>query len=157
MKATDPSGLPLTAASADALAPYEAALHQFRCYIGDPVASVDKALQLCPGMPMAHVLKAWLHLLGTEPAGLPVARECVLAAKKLQMNDRERGHLRAIELVCDGAWRAAGRTLEDVSAEYPTDGLALQAGHLIDFLVGDSRMLRDRIARVLPALSLIHI
>jgi hypothetical protein len=33
------------------------------------------------------------------------------------------------------------------------DALALQAGHLIDFYTGASRMLRDRIARVLPAWS----
>ena len=55
------------------------------------------------------------------------------------------------EHLVDGRWRAAGRVLEDLSVEYPRDGLALQAGHMIDFFVGDSRMLRDRIARALPA------
>ena len=41
--------------------------------------------------------------------------------------------------------------LEDLSIEYPHDALAIQAGHQIDFFTGDSRMLRDRIARALPA------
>src|SRR5690606_31925764 len=41
--------------------------------------------------------------------------------------------------------------LEDLSATYPRDALALQAGHQVDFFTGDSRMLRDRIARALPA------
>jgi hypothetical protein len=40
--------------------------------------------------------------------------------------------------------------LEDLAIDYPLDGLALQAGHQIDFFTGDSRMLRDRIARALP-------
>ena len=43
--------------------------------------------------------------------------------------------------------------LEDLSTRYPHDPLALQVGHQIDFFTGDSRMLRDRIARALPALE----
>ncbi|MFD1378307.1 tetratricopeptide repeat protein [Fodinicurvata halophila] len=41
--------------------------------------------------------------------------------------------------------------LEDLVHDYPHDLLALQSGHLVDFYTGNSRMLRDRIARVLPA------
>jgi hypothetical protein len=34
--------------------------------------------------------------------------------------------------------------VEDLSIEYPRDALALQAGHVGDYVRGDSRMLRDR-------------
>ena len=54
------------------------------------------ALALRPDFVMAHALKAWLHLLGTEPAGLPVARQCLAAASALPANERE-----PLEAACD--------------------------------------------------------
>ncbi len=151
MTMRDYADQPCSGATAESLAAYEQACHELRCYIGDPVASVGRALDAAPGMTMAHALKAWLHLLGTEPEGIPVARQCLRDARRLPGNARERGHLRAIALLADGHWRAAARVLEDVSIDHPHDALALQAGHLLDFFTGDARMLRDRIARALPA------
>ncbi len=153
MNQRDSAGHPMTGATADGLAHYETAAHQFRCFIGDPVASVDAALAASPQMVMAHVLKAYLHLFGTEPLALPVARTCHAAAAELAATERERGHVEAVRLLTEGRWRAASRVLEDISIAYPLDALALQAGHSIDFFRGDSRMLRDRIARALPAWS----
>lgn len=153
MNIRDDLGLPLTGADEGALADYRRALRQFQCYIEDPVASVDAALARRPDFVMAHALKAWLHLLGTEPEAIAVARDCHAAAARLSASARERGHLAAIGALLEGRWRRAGRILEDVAIDDPADVLALQAGHLIDFYVGDARMLRDRIARALPAWS----
>jgi hypothetical protein len=153
MNRTDVAGLAVSGASAAGLAAYEKAAGELRCLVGDPVASVRAAIEASPAMPMAHALHAWLHLLGTEPGGLPVARSSLQAAKALPADDRERGHLRAIELLVEGRWRQSAQVLEDVSAAWPHDLLALQVGHQLDFFTGDSRMLRDRIARALPAWS----
>lgn len=153
MSLTDIAGHPVSGATPASLDHLETALHQFRCYIGDPVATLDAALAASPEMAMAHLFKAWLHLLGTEPAGLAVARECHAAAAPLVRSERERGHLAAVGQLIKGRWHAAARTLEDLSIEHPHDTLALQAGHQIDFFTGDSRMLHDRIARALPAWS----
>jgi hypothetical protein len=100
---------------------------------------------------MAYALKAWLNLLGTEPAGLAVAREACEQAAGLPANERERMHLQAARLLAHGHWYEAGRVLEDLSLAWPHDLLALQAGHQLDYFTGDARMLRDRIARALPA------
>lgn len=153
MSIDDDLGLVYSGASADSLALYRRALHQFACYIEDPVASVDGALAESPGFVMGHVLKAYLHLLGTEPAAIAVAAGCLGAAQGLPANARERGHLDAVSRMVAGQWHRAGRLLEDVAIDYPRDSLALQAGHLCDFYVGNSRLLRDRIARALPAWS----
>jgi hypothetical protein len=150
MTLNDTSGHAVSGANAASLDMLETALHEFRCYVDDPVSTVQRALAASPEMTMAHVVHAYLHLLGTEPDGRAVARESHAAAKALPADARERAHVEAVGLLVDGRWRAAGRVLEDLSVEYPRDALALQAGHLADFFVGDSRMLHDRIARALP-------
>ncbi|HEX6273138.1 MAG TPA: tetratricopeptide repeat protein [Polyangiaceae bacterium] len=151
MPTKDHAGYLASGADAASIAAFEQAADEFRSYAGDPVATVDRALAASPAMVMAHALKAWLFLLGTEPEGLTIARACLESAQSLPANERERGHLEAIRHMLQGRFRDAGRVLEDVNARYPLDALALQAGHLIDFFVGDSRLLRDRLARVLPA------
>lgn len=151
MTLKDIRGLDVTGATAAALVPYEAAVADLQCYRGDPVAQVDAAIEAAPGFAMAHALKAWLHLLGTEPSGLPVARAAHAAAAAAAGTARERGHVAAIGHLIEGRWLQAGRVLEDVTIDAPRDALALLGGHQIDFFTGHSRMLRDRIARALPA------
>src|SRR5258705_2734691 len=153
MTTRDSLGNAITGASAEGVAYYEQALKLLLCYIGDPLAETEAAIATSPRMPMAYALKAWLHLLGTEPAGVSVARAALRAAQGLPANPREKGHLGAIASLVDGGWYEAARTLEDVSIQFPRDPLALLAGHQLDFFTGDARMLRDRIARALPAWS----
>ncbi|MCW7540431.1 tetratricopeptide repeat protein [Aquabacterium sp. A7-Y] len=143
----------LSGCNTKALDLLERGQHELRCFSGDPVATVDAALAASPELVMGHVLRAWLHLLGTEAAALPVARDACATALALPHNEREAYHLRAIELLCNGQWRGAARTLEDLSVDCPRDALALQVGQQLDFFTGDSRMLRDRIARAFPEWS----
>src|SRR5690606_22089444 len=105
MNLMDYAGHPVTGASDDGLAHFERAAHELRCFIGDPLATIERALAASPAMTMAHVLRGWLHLLGTEPGGLPVARECAAAAAALPATDRERRHVEAMRLVAHGRWR----------------------------------------------------
>ena len=151
MNLIDATGHRVSGATPSSLEAYEQAARELLCMVDDPVASIDRALAASPEMTMAHVLRAWLHLLGTEPDGIAVAQAACAAAAALPADEREQGHLVAAQALANGRWREAGQRLEDLSLRYPLDTLALQAGHQIDFFRGDSRMLRDRIARALPA------
>jgi tetratricopeptide (TPR) repeat protein len=150
---TDYTGHPLSGANAAGAEAFEQAAEEFRCMNAASPTTVERALAECPAMPMAHVLKGWLYLLGTEPEGVPVARDCAGQALRFAATERERGHAEAVRAVSEGRWRDGARQLEDVSARWPRDALAVHAGHQIDLLCGDARMLRDRVARVLPAWS----
>jgi len=151
LKQRDGQGLALSGASGASIDHYETALGSLRCFTGDPIAAAEAAIRADPGFVMAHVFKGYMYGLSTEASAMPVARACAEAAASLPANARERGHVAALTHLAAGRWHLAGQTLEDLTIEFPTDALALQAGHQIDFFTGNSRMLRDRIARALPA------
>jgi hypothetical protein len=152
-KMIDHYGLHYTGAEATSLDIFHTALEQLQCYIDDPVVTIDAAILQSPGFLMAGVLKAYLHLLGTEPGDIETARSCWQAAGSLGGNRREQAHIASVGALVQGHWHQAGRILEDLSIEYPRDLLALQAGHLVDFYTGNSTMLRDRMARAVTSWS----
>jgi len=146
-------GVALSGASRKAMDAYDAAVSGYNRMHGDPVGLLDAAIADSPGFVMAHVLKGYLHLTGIDPMGVPVAGACLHEAAKLGCTRGEAGHILALEKLINGEWRAAVRLLEDVAAEEPLDIVAVETGQLMDLVIGDSRMLRDRIHRVLPAWS----
>ena len=64
---TDRQGNRVSGATPDAVALFDQALAEFNVYRGDPVATIDRALAAAPDFVMAHVLKAYLLGLATEP------------------------------------------------------------------------------------------
>ena len=149
----DQYGHDLSGASAAAAELYQKALDAYHCYAGDSLTPLDAAIADSPRFVMAYVLKAYLTLVGANTETAMLGVEAFNIAKDLNANARERGHLAAIGNLLAGEIRAAGRILEDVSLAHPRDTLALHAGQVMDFLLGDSRMLRDRIGRVMPSWS----
>jgi hypothetical protein len=151
MNLIDPQGHRVSNATPQSLDAYERATRDLLCLVGDPLAGIEQALASSPAMTMAHLFKAWVLLLGTDAPSLPAARAALDTAAALPADDREQRHLQAAQALCNGRWRDAALQLEDLSLRHPRDALALQVGHQLDFFRGDSRMLRDRIARALPA------
>ncbi|MCU0928487.1 MAG: tetratricopeptide repeat protein [Burkholderiaceae bacterium] len=155
MNLLDATGHRLSGATPASVEAYDQAARELLCMVDDPLASCERALAAGPEMTMAHTLKAWLLLLSTEPGALADARaacaDAAALADRVGADERERAHVAAATALAHGRWREAGRRLEDLSLQWPRDTLALQVGQQIDFFRGDSRMLRDRIARALPA------
>src|SRR5438445_3295470 len=151
MAIRDGFGLAFSGATEAGFTPYGQAVWELQCFVGDPVASVDRAIAENPGFVMAHVFKGYLFGLATERDATVAARACHEAALPLAATSREQAHVLALGHLADGRWHDAARILEDIAIEFPLDAVALQVGHQIDFCTGNSRMLRDRIARALPS------
>jgi tetratricopeptide (TPR) repeat protein len=131
---------------------YETALEQLQTYVGDPIATIDEALQASPGFIAGHMLKALALYTLAERKFVPMATQALDAARQhaARANARERGLIAATELLVAGRWDSACHALDRVLVDSPRDVLALQAGHLMDFYRGDALNLRNRISRVLP-------
>jgi hypothetical protein len=148
----DLRGVPVSSAHPAALAHYEAALHQFHSYTGDPVATIDQGLREAPDFVPGHLLKALVLATMAERRLMPGVRQALAEAQRhaSRANDRERGLIAAVRQLVDGEWDQASLTLDRVLVDQPRDVLALQAGHLLDFYRGDAANLRNRVSRVLP-------
>lgn len=147
----DAFGLTFSGATEAGFTPYSQAVRELQCFVGDPVASVDRAIAEDPGFVMAHVFKGYLFGLATERDATAEARACHEAALPLAATTREQAHVLALGHLANGRWHDAARILEDIAIETPLDAVALQVGHQIDFFTGNARKLRDRIARALPS------
>jgi hypothetical protein len=141
---------PLSGATPAARDRFDEGCAAFVAYAGDPVAAFEAAIAEAPSCTMAHLARAWCFALATEPEAAAAARAMLDAARDLPHDDRAAGHRAALEAALRGDWTLAARHLERHSLAFPRDLIALQAGHLIDFLRADARTLRDRIARALP-------
>ncbi len=150
---TDAQGNALSGATVEATTLFDQAIEAFNTFCGDPVGLADQAIAMAPGFAMAHILKAHLFGLATEPEAAKEARAILDTVKSLRLSEREASHVAALELLLGGEWTAAASALDRHNADHPHDILALQSGHLMDFYRANARSLRDRIARVLPTWS----
>ena len=140
----------LTGASGAARNNFERAVWCYNCLAGDPLTLIDEAIADSPGFVMAYVLKGHLLANGSNADCVAMAAQTVEEAAGLPMNSYEQAHVAALRKFTQGKLHEAARILEDICIDHPTDLVALEAGQMIDFLLGDSRMLRDRIARAMP-------
>ena len=152
MSHRDQFGAMVTSGDAAAVRQLDAAVAKLIVFNNDPVAEVEQATAIDPGLVMGHVLKGLLCVLGMEKSLLPDASAALAAGKAAARgaSPREHRHLKALEAWIDGRFNDACAAWEDILVEHPNDALAMMAAHQGDFFLGQSSELRDRVARRLP-------
>ncbi|HKR34924.1 MAG TPA: tetratricopeptide repeat protein [Steroidobacteraceae bacterium] len=149
---TDARGCPTSTTSSASLQQFEQALDLSVSYQLDPLATIQKALDVDPTFAMGHCLRAGLAIMATDRAALPMLTESVAAIESQgrRASDRERAHAAAARTWAEGDFAGSIQRYGEILLDHPHDLLALQVAHVGDFFLGASSMLRDRVAQVLP-------
>lgn len=131
---------------------YDRAVTLLAGYYFDPLALIDQALARDPSFASGYCLRAGLGVLAAERAGEALIETSLEAAERLcrAPSERERRHFAAARAWLDGDWHHAIELYGAIALDHPRDLLAVQLAHVGDFYLGQQRMLRDRIARILP-------
>lgn len=153
MTRQDVRGNPVSTESAAALDASEHALWRMMSFYGTPIDDLDAAIGADPGWPLPRLMKAGFLLSLTEPSLVAEATALLDAAASLvdRGNERERGHLAALQRLAAGDWAGAGAAWGEILRIHPRDALALQWAHLFDFYRGDAAGLHDHVDAVLPS------
>jgi len=151
MTRTDHFGAPVSNGGAAGIAGLERAATLFQGYFNDPLAAIDTTLEAEPEFVMGLAFRAGLFLISSEKGAVPELAATVARLERLapRANARERGHIAAARAWLDGDFHGAALRYGEVVAAFPRDALALQFAHQCDFLLGQSRLLRDRPSWVL--------
>jgi hypothetical protein len=80
---TDRQGNALSGATAEAVGLFDQAVEAFNIYRGDPITLLDKVVEAAPDFTMAHILKAHLYAVATEPEATTGARAIVSRTKTM--------------------------------------------------------------------------
>ncbi len=147
-------GLEFTCANEDAVRAFDETVAAYAGFRRDIGPRLKATFAADPDMLMAHVLKGLFLQFMAIPALLPRAKDAFAAARaaadKRGASDRERLHMVGLEAWTRGDLHAAIGAYERILIDYPRDLLALKLANFFHFYVGDSKNLRDSVARVLP-------
>jgi hypothetical protein len=128
------------------------ALELLLTHRGNPLAEVDRVLADDPQCLFAHCLKAALIVCADAAAARSslAASVAVIEAACPDMHDPARHHAAAARAWLEGDPALAVERYGAIVIDWPRDIVALVVAHALDFRLGQRRMMRDRIAQVLP-------
>jgi hypothetical protein len=136
----------------DSLQRCRRALEMALTHRGNPALEVERVLADDPECVFGHCLRAALIVCADQAAArssLAVSVAAIEAACP-DADDRAHRHAAAARAWLDGDSSLAVERYGAIVVDWPRDILALVVAHALDFRLGRRRMLRDRIAQVLP-------
>ena len=151
----DERGLALTTESAEAISHYDATITAYLGFRRDTGDHLKKALAADPYMAMLHCTKGYFFKLFANRAldkrAAKSLAEALKSVRERGATERETLHIAALGAWLEDDLNGALHHWEAILLEYPLDVLALKLVNYIYFYLGDSRNLRDSVARVLYA------
>jgi hypothetical protein len=131
----------------------ELALELLHTHRGNSSVEVDRVLADDPQCVPGHCLRAALIVLADDAAARPTLTASLTAieAASADSNEPARRHADAARAWLEGNPGLAAERYGAIVIDWPGDMLAIVVAHALDFRLGQRRMLRDRIAQVLPA------
>jgi tetratricopeptide (TPR) repeat protein len=119
---------------------------------GNPSAEIDRLLADDPKSVFGHCLRAALIVCADDNAARASLAQSVTAIEAAcpDIQHLARRHAAAAQSWLEGDSALAVEQYGSILIDWPRDILALMVAHALDFRLGDRRMLRDRVARILP-------
>src|SRR5262249_55152426 len=130
----------------------ERALEMLLTQRGDASAEVERLLADDPGCVFGHCLRAALVVRAESGASRSALGASIVAIETAcpDASDPARRHAVAARAWLDGDPAHAVALYGAILTDWPQDILALAVAHALDFHLGRRRVMRDRIAKVLP-------
>ncbi|MSP02057.1 MAG: tetratricopeptide repeat protein [Acetobacteraceae bacterium] len=134
----DVRGLPVTAASAEAVQAIDHTLEGYLGFRADLGGRVEAMMKAAPDCGMAHIVKGYLMMLGYHTQLMPAAQAAVATAATLvqKATPREQAHAAALTAWIEGNADRTSSILEEILQQHPRDMLAFRTHHQVNFWFG---------------------
>jgi tetratricopeptide (TPR) repeat protein len=155
MPHVDLHGLPLTCASAQAAAAFNATIVGYLKYRADAATRVKETLEADPGFCLGQTVKGYFAMLSFKQANVPMAVEALAAARAASATAtrREQAHVAALEHWVKGDLDRTLATWEEILDAHPRDVLAFRLHHFNAFWLGRPDVMVREVEKAMPQWS----
>jgi tetratricopeptide (TPR) repeat protein len=155
MRFDDARGLPVTAASAEAVRALDRTVAAYLAFRSDTGDRLKETFASDSGLLLGHVTRGYfMTLFETEPFAKR-ARQALAAAEaalaKVEATPRERSHVEALRRWTAGDLAGAAECFDDILVEAPRDAIALKMAQYLWFYLGEADAMRASLGRCLFA------